>query len=251
MVLLMTYNNRNAIALIAVLFVYTALVILTVSLSQPQEKLWQVSLISPLSGIVFLFGFIGFLFYTFLKSVGDRIGSIESKIEEVENERDELSKNHEQVIEKRIFEIAVTNASLNREIAERMQAESEARNLQKRMELILNSAGDGIFGLDTSGNVTFANAAALLMIGWEAEDLIGKAHHELVHHSHEDGSPHDRNKCLIRQAYLDGIVHSSSSDCFWTKDGICFPVEYVSTPINDNGEITGAVVVFRDRSTYA
>ena len=193
---------------------------------------------------------VDFSYFTYLRSVGNTIRFLKSRVEEIEAECDEVRKNHEQALEKQMLEIAVTNASLNREIAERMQAESEARNLQKRMELILNSAGDGIFGLDTDGKVTFANTAALIITGWEAEDLIGRSHHELVHHSHEDGTPYDSSDCPIRQAYQDGIVHSSSDDCFWNKNGTCFPVEYVSTPIRDDGEIEGAVVVFRDRSTF-
>ena len=153
-------------------------------------------------------------------------------------------------------QIGVINASLHREIAERMQAENESRQLQKRMELILNSAGDGIFGLDTNGIVTFANTAASVMTGWRIDELVGQPHHELVHHSYSDGSPHPPQACQIRQAYVDGIVHFNSDDVFWTREGSSFPVEYVSTPIKDNNDnhnsetIHGAVVVFRDRSIY-
>ena len=70
----------------------------------------------------------------------------------------------------------------DREIAERIQAETETKRLQRRMELILESAGEGIFGLDIDGKVTFVNKAAALMLGWEADDLIGQAHHALIHH---------------------------------------------------------------------
>ena len=132
-----------------------------------------------------------------------------------------------------------------------MQAESESRELQKQMELILNSAGEGIFGLDIHGNVTFVNTAASLMTGWEREELIGKPHHQLVHHTHPDGSPHVPEECQINQACRDGLVHISAEDCFWTREGEHFPVEYVSTPIVDEGRLCGAVVVFRDKSTFS
>jgi len=158
---------------------------------------------------------------------------------------------HEKIIEKRTLEISVINASLNREIAERIEAESSALELQRQMELILNSAGEGIFGLDINGAVIFANTSALLMIGYEKEELIGRSHHELVHHSHADNTAHEEKDCPIRQAYKDGIVHSCSNDVFWTKEGTSFPVEYVSTPIIDDSHICGAVVVFRDTSMFS
>lgn len=204
----------------------------------------------PLAGAGCLYLILFFMLLAIFKSSCNQLKALRLKINESEKKLETAKSSLAQDIEKRNLEINVINASLNREIAERMQAESEAKRLQKQMELILNSAGEGIFGLDTDGNVTFANNAALLMIGWEAEELIGKPHHELVHHSCQDGRPLDSSDCPISQAFRDGIVHSSSNDVFWTKEGTFFPVEYVSTPIVDDGKIRGAVVVFRDRSTF-
>ena len=120
--------------------------------------------------------------------------------------------------------------------------------MQRLMELILDSAGEGIFGLDVNGNVTFTNKAAALMLGWSPEELVGKPHHNLVHHTHSDGSSYPVQECPIHMAYKDGKVHFNSDDVFWCKDGASFPVEYVSTPIKEDGILTGAVVVFRDSS---
>lgn len=207
--------------------------------------------VMPLVGAGCLYLFMFFMLLMIFRSSGTQLSELQNRIKESESKLESDKSTLAQDIEKRNLEINVINASLNREIAERMQAESEAKRLQKQMELILNSAGEGIFGLDTDGNVIFANTAALLMIGWRAEELIGKPHHELVHHSRRDGSPLDSTDCPISQAFRDGIVHSSSDDVFWTKEGTFFPVEYVSTPIVDNGKIRGAVVVFRDKSTFA
>ena len=205
----------------------------------------------PLTGAGCLYLVMLFILLTIFRSTTNQAHKLRTTIAEAENKLDEAKSSLAQDIGKRNLEINVINASLNREIAERMQAESEAKRLQKQMELILNSAGEGIFGLDTDGNVTFANTAALIMIGWESDELIGRPHHELVHHSRQDGSPLDSSECPISQAFRDGIVHSSSDDVFWTKEGNSFPVEYASTPIIDGGKIRGAVVVFRDRSTFA
>jgi len=156
----------------------------------------------------------------------------------------------EERVERRTFEISVANASLNREIAERIQAETETKQIKRQMELILESAGEGIFGLDAEGNVTFVNKAACIMLGWSAEEMIGKSHHDLVHHSYKDGEKYPVDLCPIHQAYKDGKVHFGSDELFWTKEGKGFPVEYTSTPIKEQKKLTGAVVVFRDLSTF-
>jgi len=156
----------------------------------------------------------------------------------------------EEAIEQRTFELQKVNGALNREIAERIQAEEEGRELQKQLNLILDSAGEGILGLDNHGKVVFINRAASLMLGWEVEELLGNTHHELIHHTHADGTAHPEESCPIYMAYRDGQVHYKTGDVFWCKNGTSFPVEYVSTPIRDRGMLTGAVVVFRDMNTY-
>ncbi len=156
----------------------------------------------------------------------------------------------EEAIEKRTFELQMVNGALNREIAEKIQAVEEARELQKQFNLILESAGEGILGLDNHGKVIFINRAASLMLGWEVEELLGHTHHELIHHTYADGTAHPEENCPIHMAYRDGHVHYKTGDVFWCKNGTSFPVEYVSTPIRDRGLLTGAVVVFRDMNTY-
>jgi len=173
--------------------------------------------------------------------------------EELEAERNrsrQMQSQFAEQIEKRVYELQVINGALNREIAERTQAEEEVRGLQKRLHLILDSAGEGILGLDNQGRVMFINRAASLMLGREPEELIGNGHHQLIHHTRPDGSPHPMEECPIYMAYKDGLVHYRSDDVFWGKNGTSFPVEYVSTPIRDRGMLTGAVVVFRDMNTF-
>lgn len=169
---------------------------------------------------------------------------------EQKNTNISLQNQLEENIEKRIYELQVVNGALNREIGERIQAEQEVRELQKQLTLILNSAGEGILGLDNSGRVVFLNSAASLMLGWEPDEIIGQEHHELIHHTFADGQPHPVDQCPIYKAYKDGLVHYRTGDVFWCKNGTSFPVEYSSTPINDQGMLTGAVVVFRDMSTF-
>jgi len=120
-------------------------------------------------------------------------------------------------------------------------------HIKKRYALILNSAGEGIYGLDANGKATFVNPAAVKMTGWSVEETIGEAGHAQHHHTKADGSPYPHEECPIYAALKDGEVHHQVRDeVFWRKDGTSFPVYYTSTPIIDDGEIIGAVVVFQD-----
>jgi PAS domain S-box-containing protein len=207
-------------------------------------------LIAPWFTISVLAGIMIAALLAIQRSGQSRYDSLVSELEQTRVALAQTKATCEERSEKKELEITVINASLNREIAERMQTEAHAKKLRKQFELILNSAGEGIIGLDTDGNFMFVNTAAALMVGYEPAELIGKSHHELIHHSKPDGSPLDTGECLIQQAYRDGVVHSSSTDVFWTRDGASFPVEYVSTPITENGDIRGAVMVFRDLSAF-
>ncbi|MGW8193548.1 MAG: PAS domain S-box protein [Desulforhopalus sp.] len=179
-----------------------------------------------------------------------RLVQLHAELAKERDGRQDLQRQFEQTIEQRTFELQRVNGSLHREIAERIQVEEEVRELQKQLTLILDSAGEGILGLDNQGKVVFVNRSASLMLGWEMEDLIGHRHHEMIHHSFADGTPHPVERCPIYMAYHDGLVHFNSDDVFWCKNGTSFPVEYVSTPIRDRGMLTGAVVVFRDMNTF-
>jgi PAS domain S-box-containing protein len=171
-----------------------------------------------------------------------------SQLEEATRSLLETQSNLEETVERRTFELAVVNGSLHREIAERIQAETESKKLQKQLEIILDSAGEGIFGIDINGNFTFVNKTASQLLGWRRQELIGRSHHELIHHSHEDGTQYPLAECPIYKAYKKGTVLYKSDETFWTKDGASFPVEYSSTPILENDNLGGAVVVFRDIS---
>ena len=127
-----------------------------------------------------------------------------------------------------------------------MAGQTELSQLQAQHQKILDSAGEGIYGLDHDGRITFVNAVATATLGWELEDVIGQAAHDVHHHSHADGSPYPRDECPILAAISDGEVHRVDDEVFWHIDGSSVPVEYTSTPIFDEGKPCGAVVVFRD-----
>jgi len=129
-----------------------------------------------------------------------------------------------------------------------MAGSDDFSRLQSQHQLILDSAGEGIYGLDRDGRITFSNAAATEILGWQLEDVLGQVAHDVHHHSHADGSPYLMDECWIYKALKNGEVHRVDDEVFWHIDGHCVPVEYTSTPIFEDGEPCGVVVVFRDIS---
>jgi PAS domain S-box-containing protein len=131
-------------------------------------------------------------------------------------------------------------------IAEWQQVERLFRDIERENQLILRAAGEGIYGVNAEGKTTFINPAGERMLGWSADELIGRDMHSLVHHTKPDGSRYPNEHCPIYAAFRDGTVHQEHNEMFWRRDGTPFWVEYTSTPIRDRGVVVGAVIVFRD-----
>jgi len=134
------------------------------------------------------------------------------------------------------------------DITERKREQEEIRKIYNENQLILQSAGEGVYGLCCEGKTTFVNPAAAKMLGYEVEELKGQPMHSLLHHTHADGTEYPNKECPIYAAFKDGSVHHVDDEVFWRKDGSSFPVEYTSTPIKQDGKLLGAVVVFNDIS---
>jgi two-component system sensor histidine kinase TtrS len=119
--------------------------------------------------------------------------------------------------------------------------------MERRHQLINESVADGIYGVDLAGNCTFMNRAMADMTGWEADDLIGRNQHLILHHTHEDGSSYPRIESPVYLSSFDNQPRFVADDIFWKKDGTYINVEYSCTPLRGlRGETRGSVVVFRD-----
>jgi PAS domain-containing protein len=75
-----------------------------------------------------------------------------------------------------------------KDITDRRRQERELTQLHRQNQLILESAGEGIYGLDLEGNTTFVNPAAATMLGYQAEELLGVPMHDRMHHTKPDGT---------------------------------------------------------------
>jgi PAS domain S-box-containing protein len=164
-------------------------------------------------------------------------------------------------VEQRTAHLSSSHAQLLKELNDRRQAErvmaqqakelerskdvlelhvqartQELQKLQRRYESILNSAGEGIYGLDLQGRTTFVNPATAKITGWKVEELVGKSESEVFHRLVSAGSGLDR----------DVKTKSNDYQVFYRKDGSSFPAEYVRTPIKEKDKEVGAVVIFKD-----
>ncbi|PJK16141.1 histidine kinase [Chryseomicrobium excrementi] len=136
------------------------------------------------------------------------------------------------IIEERTSEVLEKNKELQHVV-------SELQHLSREKELILNSAGEGIFGLDLHRNITFCNPAGALMLGYQSEsELIGKSVHVIMN-----------GQTIEREATTDtNDSYFEEYKVFYRKDCSTFPVEYVTAHIKENQEIVGEVITFKDIS---
>lgn len=142
---------------------------------------------------------------------------------------------------------ATEAANLHRHgLMEWQRAQAFFAELERQNQLILNAAGEGIYGVNADGKTTFVNRAAQEMLEWSAEDLLGHDIHSMIHHHHLNGETYPSHQCPIYQSFRHEEVNRIEDEVFWRKDGRPIRVEYVSTPIYDNDELAGAVVIFRD-----
>lgn len=116
------------------------------------------------------------------------------------------------------------------DISEQIRAEDQLRALSRQSNSILESVGDGIFGIDLDGNVTVINPAASQMLGFKPEEVLGRNLHTLIHHTRANGSPYPAEESPIRNTIRDLTTVRVANEVFWRKDGTSFPVEYVARP---------------------
>jgi PAS domain S-box-containing protein len=163
------------------------------------------------------------------------VGNLDTEIQ-VSNKKDEMSEMGHAL---RIFKESLVEKNI---------AELKLAQANKSKNLILESVGEGIYGLDLNGKATFINPMAEKLTGYSLEEMKDNPVHSLTHHSKPNGTVYSSEDCPIYHTIKSGVVCSITDELFWHKDGSSFPVEYTSTPIYEKGILAGAVVVFKDIS---
>ncbi|HSU52849.1 MAG TPA: PAS domain S-box protein, partial [Candidatus Dormibacteraeota bacterium] len=152
--------------------------------------------------------------------------------------------------EKALLEDLLPVAALSLEVLQRNlrthEQREQLRASEERSRLILESSAEGIYGTDTDGQITFVNPATCRMLGYTAEELIGKPSHATFHHHRPDGSDYPREECPMYRAYKHGKTSRVDDEFLWRKDNTGLPVEYGATPMLKDGIVVGSVVSFTD-----
>ncbi|MEW6286164.1 MAG: GAF domain-containing protein [Chloroflexota bacterium] len=154
----------------------------------------------------------------------------------------------EELVSERTAELSSVNDQLIDEIAERKKAEEALTQLSHQYELILESAGEGICGINDRGRFVFVNSAAARMLGYEANELIGQHCRILWHNNETKDAFLPESEIPIYKGYANGIPSRGDDQVFWRKDHSGFPASYVNTPTYENHILTGSVLVFKDIS---
>jgi len=146
----------------------------------------------------------------------------------------------------RIFHLE-SAVALRKALGQAELALAERDRLARNNRLLLDAAGEGIYGVDHRGEIIFINPAALAMLGFTEAETLGRNAHDLFHHHRADGSEYPCADCPLNLTLKDGVGREVE-DFFFRKNGERFPVRIVSTPMIDNAEQVGAEVVFQDIS---
>jgi PAS domain S-box-containing protein len=130
--------------------------------------------------------------------------------------------------------------------AARARAETAQANLATERLLLLESLQEGVYGIDLNNRCAFINPAALRLLGWQQDQVIGKDVHALAFHTNADGSTYPGKACAVVQVMQTGQDLYREQGLCWRQNGASFPVEYSAHPLVTAGRITGAVVTFTD-----
>lgn len=117
---------------------------------------------------------------------------------------------------------------------------------RRQLELLLDSTGEGIYGIDLKGRCVFINKAGAQALGYSPDEVLGRNMHYLMHHSYANRDLMPVCDCQIFRAFQERKGCRVDSEVLWRRDGSCFHAEYASYPIFEADEIIGAVVTFND-----
>lgn len=125
-------------------------------------------------------------------------------------------------------------------------ARQRAAVQQEERQRLLASLGEGVFGVDANYCCTFINPAALEMLGFRADEVLGANQHEMFHNQKRDGDVYPAAECPVGKTLADGKPRKVEDEWLLRKDGSGFPAALTITPVAEGDSHSGAVVVFRD-----
>ena len=126
-------------------------------------------------------------------------------------------------------------------------ANATLRDSEANLRRLIDTIDEGFYAVDRDGVTTMCNAAFLKMLGFAAaDDVVGRKLHDLIHHSHPDGSAYAASECPIYIAASTGRAAHVVEEQFFPLEGPPVWVEYRATPVVRGGELQGAICTFQN-----
>ena len=137
-------------------------------------------------------------------------------------------------------------ASMSRSVQTTKRIERE----RTRLEGILSSVGDGVYGVNKQCLITFTNPAACQLLGYQNDEQLIGHHPDTLFHKYEslNSSTSTTDLHYIEQAVKEGKELNGVESIFTRADGSPMQVELTIFPLRIDGQDEGAVVAFRDVS---
>jgi len=133
------------------------------------------------------------------------------------------------------------------DIHERRLAEIERLESEAFTRSLLDAASEGFYSIDSNGLVTLCNEAFVRLLGFAGKDeVLGRQLHQVIHHSHPDGTPYPLEDCPIQRAACTGEPAHVEYELFFRQDGSSLPVEYRVAPLYRDGALQGAICTITD-----
>lgn len=208
------------------------------------RRVWKDSLANGIAVVVVCIALLLFFLSRHIRAVG-RVTEFAKRLNERKGERIEVDRSSVE-IEQLMSALNHASVKLHEQDCALNESAEHLERLRQQNLLILQSAGEGIVGLDLEGRHTFVNPAAARMLGYGHDELIGQPLHETWYRPLPGEVRSGGTDRPIYATLLDGEIHHVDSEVFWRKDGRSFPVAYTTTPIREGEQTTGAVITFLD-----
>jgi PAS domain S-box-containing protein len=133
-------------------------------------------------------------------------------------------------------------------VVQRRVAEAQTHEQRERLRVTLASIGDAVLTTDTEGRVTFLNTVAESLTGWRLGEAAGQPLEVIFEIIHEETRAPVNNPIsrVLREGKIVGLANHT---VLIAKDRTERPIDDSAAPIRGKeGEIVGAVLVFRDIS---
>ncbi len=133
-----------------------------------------------------------------------------------------------------------------RRMTERAEAQRELLHAHNYNRDVISALGEGLYGVDGQGHLTFLNAAGEKLLGWKESELAGRIVHEIIHHERQDGADFPWAQCPLHTVMGAEAPYRNDDDLFIRKDGVRLPVSTIATPLKQDDRTVGAVIAFQD-----